>query len=203
MSAWGGGGRPGRAGGRFSEANRADVKPAPAQKPALPFDDPFAPKKADRVEDRIDFELKVMPAEVRRGETLQLEIVGKPRPGYYTYPMTRRTAQQPEGQLAVLKYENVPGLQPLWPVRETEPVADRIAELNEVHLKHKKEFTWTQDMLVRPDATPGKKSLPFSIHLQVCDENCITGDMYFTVEFVVSDAAAAALTPALQERLKV
>lgn len=190
----------------FSDANRADQKPAPATKPApvtLPFDDPFTPRDTSKVDGRIDFTLKVTPAEVRRGEIVSLEIIGTPRPGFYTYPLTQRTAQQAEGQLATLQYEKVPGIQPLWPVRETEPTADKIPVLNEIHLKHKKEFTWTQDILVLPDAPPGKKELPFSIRLQVCDESCITGELFFKVEFVVSDAPAVALTPTLQERLKV
>src|SRR5262249_38119315 len=79
---------------------------------------------------------------------------------------------------------------------------ETIPELG-LHLKHKKEFTWTQDLLVLPDATPGKKSLPFSIHLQVCDVTCITGTLYFQVEFTVSDGPPVALTPQLQERMKV
>jgi thiol:disulfide interchange protein len=187
----------------FSDANRFEGK-ASSQKatPAVPFDDPFAPRKSDRVEDRIDFIVKVTPSEVRRGETAKLELIGMPRPGYYTYPLTQRTADQPEGQLAVLKYGKVPGVQPLWPVQETQPEKESIPELGQVHLKHKKEFTWTQDILVLPDAEPGKNSLPLTIHLQVCDENCVVGDIQVPVEFTVSDAPPVALTPELQERRK-
>ncbi len=189
----------------FSDANRADAKPAAAAQKkadAFPLPDPFAPRDRNKVEGRIDFTLKVTPAEVRRGETVKLELIGVLQPGFYTYPLTQRAPEQPDGQLAMIKYESVPGLQPLYPIEETKPDEEDIPGLG-LHLKHKSTFTWGQDILVLPDATPGKKTLPFSIRLQVCDETCITGELFFSVEFIVTDAPAVELTPRLKERMKV
>ncbi len=167
------------------------------------FDDPFNLNKGGKtVEERIDFEVKTTPEKVRRGETFKLELIGTPRPGYYTYPLLKLGPKQPEGQLAKITFGSLPGVQPLYPARETEPQPEDIPGEG-VHYKHKKTFTWTYDVAVLPEATPGKKTLPITIHLQVCDQTCITGDLHPEAKFEVSDAQPLSLSDELKKRLEV
>src|SRR5262249_11879338 len=126
---------------------------------------------------------------------------GKVRKGYHTYPLTVRSPQQLEEQLSTLAYEDSPGLQPLWPVSESEPGFETID--GKLLAEHKGTFTWSQDVLVKPDATPGPTTLRFRINLQVCDDNgCFPGEFTFQEPVVVSDAPAVPLTPEVQARLK-
>src|SRR5262249_12615549 len=159
-------------------------------------------KKLETVHDRIDFEVVVAPKEGRRGETVRLTITGIPRPGFYTYPLTKRTADQPDVQLSSLAYDNLPpGIQPLWPVEESEPTVENVPDLG-LYLKHKKKFTWSQDLLLLPEATPGPKKVPLNVKLQVCDENsCLQGTISLDVPVEVSAAPAVELAPQLRERM--
>ena len=108
-------------------------------------DDPFDPvnRLADGAEqatgrkirqssldERIEFRVGISPPRARRGEMAKLTIQGMPKPGFHTYPLTKRSAAlTPEGSavqdpigLSKIIYKENPGLQPLWPVTETEPV---------------------------------------------------------------------------------
>lgn len=184
----------------FSEANQRAAGSA-ASKPPEP---PVAPAaKRNPTAERIDFQVAVTPPQARRGETVQLTITGIPRPGFHTYPLTQRAPDQDLVQLSKLTYEATPGLQPLWPVKESPPRLVIVKELNTSVLEHKEKFTWTQDLLVLPDATPGPKELRFRLELQACDErSCVQGTQAFTTTVDVSDAPAVALTPQQQERLQ-
>jgi thiol:disulfide interchange protein DsbD len=184
-------------------------------------DDPFAPanKTADNgrpaakatskgkstpIDDRIDFEITVTPKEARRGELIHLAVTGTPRPGFHTYPLTQRSAEpaQDLSQLSTLTYGTVPGIQPLWPVIESEPQPKREEGVG-WFLEHELPFTWKQDLLILPDATPGEKILPVTIKALVCDaHNCVPGEPEFQVKINVSTADPVPLTAALQERLK-
>jgi hypothetical protein len=108
------------------------------------------------VDDRIDFEIALVPAVARRGETVKLAITGIPRPGFHTYPVSARTLEQPAGQLSSLEVESVPGLKPFGPVRETSWEKEDVPGSG-LLLVHNKTFTWTQDILVLPDADPGMR----------------------------------------------
>jgi cytochrome c biogenesis protein CcdA len=162
------------------------------------------------LDDRIEFRVAISPPRVRRGETAKLTIQGKPKPGFHTYPLTKRSAAlTPEGSavqdpmgLSKIIYKETPGLQPLWPVTETEPVPVNEEGVGTL-LEHQTHFTWTQDILVLADATPGTKVLRFEIRLQVCDKTCITDNIPFEVDLEVTDAPAAPLTAELEKRLKV
>src|SRR5207302_3483995 len=68
-------------------------------------------------------------------------------------------------------------------------------------LEHENPFTWSQDILILPDATGGPKTLKFRIHLQVCDKTCVWGDHDFEVAIKVSGEPAVALTSQLRERM--
>jgi thiol:disulfide interchange protein len=192
----------------FDSSNRVHDESAPATPKATAA----AVKKLDAspIDDRIEFKISFEPEQARRGETVKMTIAGQLKPGYHTYPMTKRSAAQgPDGQLAQdalglsrLVYEDSPGLKPLWPVKESEPMFEN-EEGSGWMLEHKSDFTWTQDILILPDAQPGTKHLRFKIVLQVCDKTCILGQPSFDVPITVTDAPALALTGALQDRLKV
>jgi thiol:disulfide interchange protein DsbD len=150
--------------------------------------DPSAQTRRNPTDDRIDFEASVTPKEVRRGETVKLTITGKLRPGFHTYPITQRTADQDEMGLSKMTIENLPsGLKLLWPIKETEPEVDVIPNVG-TYLEHKSKFDWWQDIIVLPDATPGRRTIKVHINLQVCDANCVWGDHYLQTEFLVTDA---------------
>jgi thiol:disulfide interchange protein DsbD len=193
----------------FAAANQANARPAAKD------DDPFAlanrmpdapaPRAARKnpTDDRIDFQVAVTPERAWPGEMIQLTITGTPRPGYHTYPLTQRSADpaQDASGLSVLKYQENPAFKPLWPVTESPPEFDFIPGVG-AFLEHKKKFTWTQDILVAPDAKPGPKTLGFTIRLQVCNGNCVWGEHHFEPTVEVLAGAATPLTAQLQERLQ-
>jgi thiol:disulfide interchange protein DsbD len=163
---------------------------------------PILPKKAKSADDLISFKVDVEPKEVRRGETAKVSVTAIPVAGAYTYPLTQRVGDQ-----TVLKdvvFEAPHGLKPLWPIAETEPelVYDPVDKRD--ILKHKKPVTWSRDVLVLSDATPGMKAVRITTDgFQVCnDNNCFPKKYDFTADIKVSDAPAVALTPELEERLK-
>jgi thiol:disulfide interchange protein len=177
----------------FAPAIQAKSSPAPLLK-----------RKSTPIDDRIDFEITVTPKEARRGEIVHLTVTGTPKPRFHTYPLTQRSADpaQDPAQLSTLKYGTVPGLQPLWPIVESDPQPKHEEEVGWL-LEHELPFTWTQDILILPDATPGEKRLPVTIKAQVCDANgCVIGEPEYDAKIIVSAADPVPLTPALQERLK-
>jgi thiol:disulfide interchange protein DsbD len=161
---------------------------------------PAAQTKRNPTANRIDFEASVKPNEVRRGETVKLTIRGILRPGFHTYPLTQRAADQLEAQLSKLTMEDTPGLKPLWPIEETEPAIDVIPNVG-TFLEHQRPFEWSQDILVLPEATPGSKTIKLHIDLQVCDALCVQEKHSPQIEFRVTDAEPIPLTSELQKRL--
>src|SRR5579871_295046 len=160
--------------------------------------------KPTPIDDRIDFEITLTPNQARRGETVQLMIKGTPRPGFHTYPLTQRSANplQDPSQLSTIKYGQVPGIQPLWPVAESDPQFKREEGLG-WFLEHDNPFTWKQDLLILPDAVPGAKTVIVTIKAQACNaSNCVIGEPQFEIKLDVTAADPVPLTPALQERMK-
>ncbi|MBI1917007.1 MAG: thioredoxin family protein [Planctomycetes bacterium] len=160
------------------EMSRASL-PAPVEGPKT------SRGQAPATADRIDFDVKVEPSSARRGDVIRLVITGRPREGFHTYPLTMRSSQQNVAQLSKL---NIPGnksFQPLGPVHESDAEFVR-EETGEVLLEHKKPFTWTQAILISPDASPGKADLAFSVKVQVCDDHgCTWGTHSFTVPVTI------------------
>src|SRR5262249_4755212 len=152
--------------------------------------DPRKPATADL----IDFKVELAPASVRRGETAHLTITGVPHKGYHTYPITHLGVITQPVEWSKIVFESTAGLKPLYPVRESEPKEEALG-LGGVPV-YEKEFTWTQDLFVPKDLTPGDKVLRFRIHLQVCDASrCTSGDHHFEVPLTVVDAPAVAAPP--------
>lgn len=188
----------------FAPAKEADPKPAAVGKVSQESATATRKGKATPIDERIDFEITVTPKQGRRGETVRLTITGTPKPGFHTYPLTQRSADpaQDPSQLSRLEYGSVAGLQPLWPVVESEP-QPKLEEGVGWFLEHEAPFTWKQDILILPSATPGEKTLPLTIKAQVCNaSNCVLGEPQFAIRIDVRDAAPVPLTPALEERLR-
>jgi thiol:disulfide interchange protein len=192
-------------------------------------DDPFAPEnfvdfkreaaravpgsKARSIADQIEFEVSLTPRDVRRGEVTTLTIFGTPKPGWRTYPITERSghigitdgqpsAVQDESGLDRMTITDIPGLKALWPLRESEPQWKVMA--GQVYRAHTHPFTWSQDILVLPDAEPGVKTLRFSLRLYLCDQkSCLPPSTHtFETRLTVTGAPPVALTPELQKRLE-
>jgi thiol:disulfide interchange protein DsbD len=163
---------------------------------------PGSEKPKNPTDDRIDFEVSVKPQEAKRGETAKLIIKGIPRPGFHTYPMTQRADNQFQDELPLSKliFENTPGLQPLWPISESDPETKEEQGIG-YFLEHENPFTWSQDILILPDAKPGPNVLKFRIRLQVCDKTCVWGEHPFEVTIKVSPGPAVPLTPEFKERI--
>jgi thiol:disulfide interchange protein DsbD len=148
--------------------------------------DPFAP------ENQVGWK-------ARRGQVVTLHITGTLQPGYVTYPITQRTPRMYRAMLSQIRYDDAAGLQPLWPVRESEPHLLKQAGLGTL-LKYKDRFTWSQDVLVLPDATTGTHMLRVRVHLQVCSKQCVWGTHVLEATLPVSDEPALPLTDALKAR---
>lgn len=166
--------------------------------------------------DRIDFQVTLLrqdpfdpvnalqPAKTafRRGEVVTVVINGILKPGFHTYPITQRTAEQPEPLSSLAWNDLPPDIKPLWPIRESKPkpVDTHVAG---VWLEYEHPFTWSQDLVILPSAEPGPKTLRFQLKLQVCDErSCLWGTHALEVPLEVSDAPAVPLTDALKQRLE-
>ncbi|MCI0741642.1 MAG: hypothetical protein L0Y72_21620 [Gemmataceae bacterium] len=174
-------------------------------------DDPFArenrakPKlsrASQELQNVISFSVTVDPPQAKPGEVFKVIIKGKPKDGYYTYPITKRSPEQGDGSLTKLSFEENQDLQRLWPIKESEPEFV-VNDLGEVVLEHKKEFTWTQEFLVFPDAKPGKKAFDVYLNIQVCDKRlCIGPALFPPIEAVVEvfPGEAVALSKEIKER---
>jgi thiol:disulfide interchange protein DsbD len=188
-----------RAGGDDPFDKKNEAKDFPVKKAAQRL------TPQDVLAGKIDFRLEVTPAEVKPGEVIAVKIVGTPRGSNHTYPITKRAPEQLPQQLSRLEYSNPEIFQPLWPVTESpEPVAK--TEEGVTLLEYASPFTWTQYLRVKPDATPGEKTLTVTIYLQVCDENGCTqpGWSYRPLQAKVNiqegKAAATALGQNLSEK---
>lgn len=174
-----------------------------AVKRLLKNDKALLPAKADATNDLVRFNVTVEPKEVRRGQTFKLTITGTPAEGYHTYPITQRSEDpiQSEDSLSRITYNPPSGLKPLEPLTESD--VDPVERPTGVYVEFNKTFTWSQDVLVLPDATPGMQKLPFTIKFQVCNEKrCVPGKPRFDPVITVSNAPAVPLTAELENRVK-
>ncbi len=183
----------------FAEIPKQNAKPS-AKSPVA--NAPGSDTRKNPTDDRIDFEVSVKRQEAKRGETVKLIIKGIPRPGFHTYPMTQRADNQFQDELALSKliFENTPGLQPLWPISESDPETKEEQGIG-YFLEHENPFTWSQDILILPEAKPGPNTLKFRIRLQVCDKTCVWGEHPFAITIKVSSEPPVPLTSEFKERL--
>lgn len=174
--------------------------------------DPFDPaNKAPVLGDKtlsllplIDFEVKIAPNKAKRGEVVRVTLSGKTKKGYHTYPVTQRTNQQDPSGIAI-KYTGIDGIKPLWPIEESPPELT-VSLLDTIVLEHEKPFTWSQDLLVDPEAKPGQYELTVAIdNVQVCNKSsCSTPAPYrpLYVPLEILDGAAVAPAREVTDRLQ-
>jgi thiol:disulfide interchange protein len=166
--------------------------------PSDPFDPankaPVLSIKTQSLLPLIDFELKVVPAKAKRGEVVRVTLSGKTKKGFHTYPITQRTNQQDPSDITV-KYSGVEGIKPLWPIEESPPEL-AVSTDGKVVLEHGEPFTWTQDLLIDPQAKPGQYELTVTIeNVQVCNERTCSPPapyrpLYAPLEILDGDAVA-------------
>lgn len=157
---------------------------------------------APKIVDRIEFEAFVAPPEVKPGQTVQLIVKGKLKPGWHTYPITVRAPKQPTEQLSALTLIESDDTRAVWPLHESEPEWSATGP-GGASLLHKKTFEWSQDVYISPEAKPGETPLAFSIKVQLGDDKShATGTLYYSVPVTVKKDKAEAVTPQLKARLE-
>jgi thiol:disulfide interchange protein DsbD len=179
-----------------------------------------SPSRGQKAEDRpkhIRFEVSVEPLdpfadpnketnpkakpEFRRGEVLLLTIRGIPQQGWYTYPISKAAPGQPDAQLSHLTITSK-AFVPVGVVQESEPHLATQEGIGQYY-KFDGPFTWTQEVLVRPDAPAGETvNLDVQIKLQVCEKVCVVEQHRLSVPVSISTASAVPLTPALDKALR-
>jgi thiol:disulfide interchange protein len=140
---------------------------------------------------------------VRRGQVVKIVLTGTPKAGYHTYPITKRTVRQKTaGQMSRLEFLKTPGVTPLWPIAETEPVP-RFEETEGTLLEYVGAFTWAQDVLVSADAPTGMLTLPIQLDLYVCNVGgCVPLTQRASVSFEVTKDDPLPISEEINTRLK-
>jgi thiol:disulfide interchange protein DsbD len=139
--------------------------------------------------------------EFQRGEVLLLTVRGTPEAGWYTYPIHKAAPGQSPVQLSKLKITSK-AFVPIGAVQESEP---HLAEQEGVgkYYKFDGPFTWTQEVLVRPDAPGGETvNLEVQINLQVCQKTCVLEQHRLSVPVALSPASPAPLSPELEQAVR-
>jgi cytochrome c biogenesis protein CcdA len=154
-------------------------------------------------ENRIDLAFSVSPLKVERGQIVTVTVLGKLRPGFHTYPMTKRAAgdAQTDSMLSRFVYLSIPGMQPLQPIREEPKPEFRLEEGVGTLLVYNKEFTWSQDLLVLPNSESGPRKLEIGLKMTVCDKDCVLGQPRFEKLIDVVSKPALVLDEEIQKRL--
>ncbi len=150
--------------------------------PTDPFSDENALSNSDKFQ-------------VRRGETFYVVLHGIPQEGWHTYPLYKHTESQGTVQLGKVRLKDGKEFADLWPLTESEPVLATPKGATGPEYEYEKPFTWTMEVLVRPDASPGPRQLDIDMRLQACDINaCRTEKKSLTIPIVVSTADASPLS---------
>ncbi len=145
--------------------------------------------------------------EIRPGQLVRVFITGTPKPGHYTYPITPPIPGMPTAKLSRLQFGDAEKgtFRPLPPVTETPPHQKEDRDEG-IYFVHDKPFTWSQDVLVLPEAKPGPHKLNATVRLMVCNDKTCTdpGVPYPPLEttITVSKEKPAPLSAELKKRLK-
>jgi thiol:disulfide interchange protein DsbD len=139
--------------------------------------------------------------EFRRGEVLLLTIRGTPDEGWHTYPIHKAAPGQSDAQLSKLTITSK-AFVPVGPVHESEPKLVDVPGVGKSY-EYDDPFTWTQEVLVRPDAPAGQTvNLEAQITLQACEKQCIVEKHTLSVPVSISAESAVALSPELEKALR-
>ena len=177
--------------------------PAHAQEKKPPFDELLTFDVRVEPEDPFDQAHARNPNgkwKPRRGQIVRVELNGKLKDGWNTYPITQRTQDQPEAMLTTWEVAKVSGVTPLWPLRESAPKTGKVA--GDTIFKYLKSFTWSQDLLVGDDTPVGKIDVPVKLHIQICAGSCFWYDSIVPVKLDISDEPPLPMSPDILERLK-
>ncbi len=156
--------------------------------------DPFSDQNAVGAEGKF---------EVRRGEMFLVVIEGTMQEGWHTYPIAKHTENQSTAQLSQVRVGDGKEFANLWPITESEPELKPEEGNTGLIYEYEKPFTWTMQVLARPDAAPGTHNLEINLRMQVCDpKGCLTEKQTLTVPVLVSTAEAVALAPDVEKLLK-
>ncbi|HZU34582.1 MAG TPA: cytochrome c biogenesis protein CcdA [Gemmataceae bacterium] len=161
-------------------------------------------KKKLTTDEMLRFSVAVKPEKVRRGQTVTVTVTGTPTVGYHTYPITQRTSKQDEVGLTRLTMGGSRGLKAVPGITEDKPQIGEGETLDgpAPFAEFDKQFQWSQDVLVLPDATPGKLTVRVKIDGQVCDaSHCVPLHKAFMQTIEVTNDPPQAIAPAVQQRL--
>jgi thiol:disulfide interchange protein DsbD len=143
-----------------------------------------------------------VPATFRRGESFYLVIKGTFAPGWHTYPLIFQTPKQDTDALSTLQVDGGGQLIPLKPIKESEPKLIDDGTSGTMY-EHVDPFYWVQEVVVKPESTPGTKDLTIKVKAQVCNASVCTWENHeLKVPVVISTESAVPLSPDLEQRLK-
>jgi thiol:disulfide interchange protein len=141
--------------------------------------------------------------EVRRGETFLVVIEGTLQESWHTYPIAKHTENQSTAQLSQVRVGDSKEFANRGPITESEPELKPEEGNTGLIYEYEKPFTWTMQVLARPDAAPGTHNLEINLRMQVCDpRGCLTEKQTLTVPVQVSTTEAVALVPDVEKLLK-
>jgi thiol:disulfide interchange protein DsbD len=165
----------------------------------------------------VDFKVSVVPAdpfadanaasargpfEVRRGETFRVVIQGKPDQNWHTYPIHKHTPEQPDSQLSQVTLADSKSFVALGPVGESEPELVNVPGIGKAY-EYEGPFTWTMEVLARPNASPGEANVVVDVSLQVCDpQRCVGEKHTLSVPVRISSKDAVALAPDVEKLVR-
>ncbi|HTU94133.1 MAG TPA: cytochrome c biogenesis protein CcdA [Gemmataceae bacterium] len=156
--------------------------------------DPFSDQNAAGAESKF---------EVRRGETFLVTIEGAPEESWHTYPIGKHTESQSTAQLSQVRLSDGKEFAALWPIAESEPELKPEEGTSGLIYEYEKPFTWTMEVLARPEAAPGTHNLEINLRMQVCDpKGCVTEKQTLSVPVQISTAAAVPLSSDVERLLK-
>ncbi len=143
---------------------------------------------------------------IRRGEAFRVTIIGTPKAGFHTYPVTRRTGLQKPSQLSRFEFVPVQGLSPLWPIYETDAELHEVPEFTKktTYFEHHHAFAWARDLVVGADASPGSAELSIKLEALVCNASgCLPFKTTLKTTLEITKDEPLKLTDGLSERLKL
>jgi thiol:disulfide interchange protein DsbD len=192
-------------GDQSAEVSKENVQQRPivtADSPKPSKNDSTAPKPKNAV-----LTTSVEPAEAKPGETVTFQVTAKLDPGAHIYKYSKDQGQGPASSSTSFDFFDPAGLKVEgdW-VASKEPEKHKDPSLAGVEFVeyHEGEVTWSIELKVPTDTTPGKKSLRCQARYQVCtDKSCSIPGQWTLPEVVLTilpaqvkaDELAAAVAP--------
>ncbi|GIW82430.1 MAG: hypothetical protein KatS3mg105_4237 [Gemmatales bacterium] len=137
------------------------------------------------------FDVSVVPAEAKPGETVTWQFTIKIKKGWHTYPL-RQTSHEARAFVSRIEFVDVQDVVPVGQFKEPTPrkVVEEKLKLTLDELEGT--VTWQRPMVVLPDAEPGEKKIKAKIFVQVCDEKgCLPKSLQPEVSLKVGGEAVA------------